>query len=132
MVNDLFTCMLSAKKRRRLVEPLFGAALTLGMPRVALSNQIDFNRDVRPILSENCFFCHGQDANRRKSSLRLDIRESALLPSKSGEIPIVPGAPASSALVRRIFSTDPDEHMPPLKSNRVLTPAQKETLTRWI
>ncbi|MCI0534124.1 MAG: DUF1553 domain-containing protein, partial [Verrucomicrobiales bacterium] len=85
-----------------------------------------------PILSENCFFCHGQDANHRKSDLRLDLRASALQPGKSGEIPIVPGETASSALVRRIFSSDPDEQMPPPKSNRVLMQAQKETLKRWI
>ena len=93
---------------------------------------LSFNRDVRPILSENCFYCHGQDANHRKGELRLDVREQALKPGETGEIAIVPGKPDESALVQRIFSDDKDEQMPPPKAHRVLTPEQKATLKRWI
>jgi hypothetical protein len=93
---------------------------------------IHFNRDVRPILSENCFYCHGQDSNKRKAGLRLDVREEALLPAESGERAIVPGKPEASALVTRIFSDSRDELMPPPKSHRSLKPQQKELLKRWI
>src|SRR4051794_15706124 len=88
---------------------------------------IDFNRDVRPILSENCFACHGQDASHRKADLRLDVREAAVEAEA-----IVPGDVEASLLVERIMSDEPSEQMPPPKSNRVLKKEQKETLKRWI
>ena len=89
--------------------------------------KIEFNRDIRPILSENCFYCHGQDPNQRKADLRLDVRAEALKAKA-----FVPGKPQESELVKHIFSTDPDELMPPPKANRTLTTAQKELLKRWI
>jgi hypothetical protein len=88
---------------------------------------LEYNRDIRPILAENCFYCHGQDANKRQGELRLDQRETAV-ETKA----IVPGDPAASGLVGRINSTDPDEQMPPPDSNRRLTPAQKKLLEQWI
>lgn len=88
---------------------------------------IDFNRDIRPILSENCFYCHGQDANKREGDLRLDDREAAI-----GHNAFVPGKPDESALIQRIASTDPDVQMPPPESNRALSDAQKELLQKWI
>ncbi len=94
--------------------------------------EISFNRDVRPILSENCFYCHGQDGNKRKGGLRLDLREAALKAGESGESAIVPGKPEASALVARIISREADEQMPPAKSNRHLSDAQREVLKRWI
>jgi uncharacterized membrane protein len=97
-----------------------------------LDEKIDFNRDIRPILAENCFYCHGQDPNHRKGDLRLDVREDTLKPAKTDEIPIVPGNSAESALIQRILSTDRDDQMPPPKSNRVLTAEQKELLRRWV
>jgi hypothetical protein len=96
------------------------------------ATELQFNRDIRPILSENCFYCHGQDANKRKASLRLDDRDVATKPAESDEIAIVPGDPAKSALVSRIFSTDEHDQMPPPKSNRILTAAQKKTLKQWV
>ena len=93
---------------------------------------LDFNRDIRPILAEKCFQCHGQDANKRKAELRLDVRASAVGKAESGEIAIVPGKPQASALVARIFSTDKDEQMPPAKANRALSAEQKATLKRWV
>jgi len=91
------------------------------------TEQIRFNRDIRPILSENCFACHGHDKNQRKAKLRLDVREIAL---ERGAI--VPGKPDESKLVDHIFATDPDEIMPPPKSHKTLTPAQKDLLKEWI
>ena len=70
---------------------------------------IDFVRDIRPILSDNCFACHGQDDKQRKSKLRLDVRDAAIQPAKSGDIAIVPGDLAKSKLIERITSHDPDE-----------------------
>src|SRR5437879_3416008 len=74
---------------------------------------VDFNRDTRPILSNNCFQCHGPDPKERQAGLRLDLRTEALKPTESGRKAIVPGNPAASLLVRRINSTKPDFIMPP-------------------
>src|SRR5690349_18347241 len=90
----------------------------------------DFNRDIRPILSENCYKCHGPDDGARKSNLRFDIRSEPLKPTKSGQIPIVPSAPEKSELVRRITSKDPDKHMPPVQSGKKLSPSQIDTLRK--
>src|SRR3954469_10807779 len=88
---------------------------------------ISYNLDIRPILSENCFYCHGPDPNKRKAKMRLDIREEALKHEA-----FVPAQPDKSELVRRVFATDPEDLMPPPASNKKLTPEQKETLRRWI
>lgn len=88
---------------------------------------LDFNRDIRPILAENCFYCHGQDANKRQADLRLDVREVAVAAKA-----IVPRDLAASTLAARIRSTDPEQQMPPPKSNRRLTDAQRKLLERWI
>ena len=99
---------------------------------LAAGEKIVFNRDIRPLLSDQCFACHGPDANKRKSNLRLDIREEAIKPAKSGEVAIVPGQPDQSELVKRIHSLDPDELMPPDKTHKSLTPEQKGTFKKWI
>src|SRR6185436_6702876 len=83
----------------------------------------EFNRDIRPILAENCFACHGPDTAARKADLRLDRREDAI---QSGAF--VPGKANDSELVRRINLTEPDEIMPPPKSHKTLTAAQKKAL----
>ena len=88
---------------------------------------LDFNRDIRPVLAENCFYCHGQDANKRQAELRLDVRDAAI---EAGAI--VPRDTGSSELVERINSDDPQKLMPPRKSNRRLSAAQKKLLERWI
>src|SRR5437867_1029516 len=89
--------------------------------------KISYNRDIRPVLSDKCFFCHGPDANKRKGKLRLDIREEALAKKA-----FVPGKAEESELVRRIFTTDADDQMPPPASHRTLTEAQKQLLRAWI
>ncbi len=98
----------------------------------ALGRKVDFNREIRPILSENCFLCHGPDEKNRKAKLRLDIREEALKEATSGERAIVPGSVEKSQLVARITNSDPDEHMPPAKTGKKLTQEQIETLKRWV
>ncbi|MCX7412883.1 MAG: PSD1 and planctomycete cytochrome C domain-containing protein [Planctomycetia bacterium] len=92
----------------------------------------DFNRDIRPILSQNCFACHGPDEHDRRGGLRLDDRDAALAELDSAATAIVPGHPDQSELIARIHETDPDTIMPPPESNHVLTAAQKELLARWI
>jgi len=92
----------------------------------------DYNADVRPILSSTCFKCHGPDDKARKGKLRLDVRDLATKPAKSGDIAIVPGNVAHSELIKRITSTDEDEVMPPPASQKTLSPPQKDILKRWI
>ena len=82
---------------------------------------VNYGRDVRPLLSENCFYCHGQDANKRKAKLQLNTRNG-----QRAKDAVLPGQPDKSELLRRIFSTDKDEQMPPPDSHRALTAAQKD------
>ena len=89
----------------------------------------DFNRDVLPIFSDNCFKCHGPDANARKAKLRLDLKEGAL---RAKDAVIAPGKSTESELIARILSDDPDEQMPPPDSRLKLSPAQKATLKAWV
>jgi hypothetical protein len=92
---------------------------------------IDFSRDIQPILSDKCYFCHGPDAKERKGDLRLDVEKEAKA-VKDGVPAIRPGKSHESSMIERIFSTDPDEVMPTPKSNRTLTAAQKQLLKQWI
>jgi mono/diheme cytochrome c family protein len=92
----------------------------------------DFTRDIRPILSHNCFACHGPDEHDRRGGLRLDDRDAATAELDSGGRAIVPGRPDESGLIARIYETDPDTVMPPPESNHLLTAVQKETLAKWI
>src|SRR6188474_2664385 len=93
---------------------------------------IDFARDIRPILSDHCFACHGPDANKRKADLRLDLKDPAFGKAKSGAVAIVPGDLEKSELVRRICATDPDDVMPPPKELKKLKPEHVELLQRWV
>ena len=91
--------------------------------------EVDFNREVRPILSDKCFFCHGPDKEHRKAKLRLDLEDSAKNPKHKA---IVPGKPQSSELVYRITTGDQDEVMPPPDSGKSLTDEEKRLLSQWI
>lgn len=91
------------------------------------ASEIDFGREIQPILSEHCLQCHGPDAQHRQADLRLDVRAEAI-----DRGAIRPGEPDDSELVRRIFSDDPEEVMPPPSSLKQLQPAEKELLRRWI
>ena len=97
------------------------------LPFALYGEPLNFNRDVRPILSENCFYCHGVDGNKREAGLRLDVREDALAMEA-----IVPGSLEGSEMYYRIHSEDEDEIMPPPESNRILSAEQKKILERWI
>jgi hypothetical protein len=95
------------------------------------ADPVEFNRDIRPILADACFNCHGLDAKARKAKLRLDVPEGAFA-KRDGGAAITPGDPNGSEVHTRIMSDDPDIVMPPPRSNKKLTPAQKETIRRWI
>lgn len=112
-----------------LVAGLFAAGSSADAAPVP---KIEFNRDVLPILSQNCFACHGVDSASRKADLRLDRFEDATAPRKDGLAPIAPGKPEKSELVRRISTTDEDDLMPPPESHKILSAPQKEILKRWI
>ncbi|MCB1210133.1 MAG: DUF1549 domain-containing protein, partial [Verrucomicrobiales bacterium] len=116
--------------RPRLLAPLLSIVVLTSVSRGAVE-KLSFNRDIRPILSENCFACHGFDAKKREADLRLDVPEGAFA-TKDGVTPIVPGNPEKSAVWQRIITTDADDLMPPEKSHKKLTAAQKELLKRWI
>ena len=97
----------------------------------SFSADISFNRDIRPILSENCFYCHGQDPKHREAKLRLDLPEEATL-ERDGFRAVVPGKPDESEMILRLLSQDRDEVMPPAKANKHVTPEQIALLKRWI
>ena len=99
---------------------------------VRAADEIDYNRDVRPILSDTCYKCHGPDAAERKAGLRLDSHDGAVAKLESGATAIVPGKTDEGELLARIRSTDPDLVMPPPVSGKKLTPLQIDTLTKWI
>ena len=97
----------------------------------AAAAPIDFSRQIRPILSENCFFCHGPDEKKREAGLRLDDEISAKS-DNDGVTAVVPGSPEKSALYQRMITTDPDEIMPPPKQHKVIPAAQLELVKQWI
>src|ERR1700750_3179417 len=97
---------------------------------VAFGQEVSFDRDIRPIMSDTCFRCHGPDISSRMANMRLDLREEALKPRKNGT-PIVPGDPQQSEIVQRIFAKDA-RVMPPPFSHKTLTDVQKETIRRWV
>jgi mono/diheme cytochrome c family protein len=108
----------------RIVIPL-ATLILLPAAAFAQGGAVDFNRDVRPILSNNCFQCHGPDEKVRKGKLRLDARDDALAA-------INPGKPDASELLRRVKTSDADEAMPPAKSGKKLTAREVELLTKWV
>ena len=120
-----------AHRRRKVLASLAGIVLA-GTAMAADSAHVSFNEEVQPILSENCFHCHGRDEGNRKASLRLDDRAAATHPAESGEKAIVPGKPEDSEMIRRLTSKDRDEVMPPPKAHKTVTAAQIEILKRWI
>ena len=101
------------------------------LPHASAEEPLQFNRDVRPILSELCFQCHGFDQKSRQAGLRLDTREAALA-EHDGKAAIRPGHPETSELLQRITSSDPEIVMPPPETKKSVTPAQLEILRRWI
>lgn len=98
---------------------------------VSADEPVSFSRDVLPILSANCFTCHGPDEHERQAGLRLDLEADAKAPRDDGPA-ITPGAPDKSSVIARLVSTDPDQIMPPPKSKKMLTPAQIATIKQWV
>jgi hypothetical protein len=119
----------------RLVLLTLAVLAAMSSPAAAESSdmpsRIGFNRDVRPILSDKCFRCHGPDAASRAADLRLDVRE-AVTAIRDGHAAVVPGKPEASELFKRITTADTDTRMPPADSELVLTAAEREVLRRWI
>jgi hypothetical protein len=106
-------------------------AIVLLFTFAGFAEAVDFSREIRPILSENCFFCHGPDEKKREAGLRLDDEAAAKADNK-GIIAVVPGEPEKSALIQRILTTDPDEIMPPPKQHKTISAAQIALLKQWI
>ncbi|MEO1991936.1 MAG: c-type cytochrome domain-containing protein, partial [Pirellulales bacterium] len=96
-----------------------------------VDEHVDFNRDVRPILSDKCFFCHGPDAHQRQAELRLDQEQSSQR-DRGGYAVIVPGKISESEMMNRILSRDPDLIMPPADSHKHLNDDEVSILHRWI
>lgn len=118
------------KNRMNNVGRMLGACLLTVLSvgaSVRADDHVVYNRDIRPILSDNCFYCHGPDKNHRDGKFRLDERESAVAKKA-----IVPGKPDESEMIARIVSADETEVMPPVKTHKKLSDAQKDVLTRWI
>ena len=107
-------------------------ALLLLCAALSQAAEVSFNRQIRPILSDNCYACHGFDEKHRKAELRLDVRESAL-EVKDGAAAIVPGNPAKSTIWQRIISDDPEQVMPTPESHKPpLNSEQRALIKRWI
>lgn len=113
--------------RRSSILVLLAAASTL-----LAEERVEFNRDIRPIFSDTCFACHGPDEAKTKGKLRLDSLEAARRGGKSGDPAIVPGHPERSAVMKRLLTTDADDHMPPAEFHKVLSKDQIELVGRWI
>ena len=109
-----------------------GLVLLICVCTKLLAAPVDFSKEVLPVLSENCFHCHGPDLKARKAELRLDTQAGAFQKNKDGVAAVVPGKPEASELVERIFSHESDEIMPPPKSNRKLTAEERDLLKRWV
>jgi mono/diheme cytochrome c family protein len=118
---------------RRVAVYCFLAVLvgTAGATAAEPTPQVDFNRDVRPILSKNCFACHGSDDGHRARNLRLDRRDDAVKERRKGT-PIVPGRPEASLMIGRVTAADDDTRMPPAEVGGRLSAEQIDALKRWI
>ncbi len=107
--------------------------LGAGFHSVKAAEKLSYNRDIRPILSDRCFQCHGPDKNSRKGDYRLDVAEEAMAERPKSHVrPIIPGKPSQSEVWKRITTQDPDDMMPPAESKLSLTSAEKKLIRRWI
>src|SRR5687768_12534904 len=99
-------------------------------PAAAADGPVRYNRDIRPILSENCLACHGPDSAARKASLRLDL-DTGLFGERKGGKAVIKGDPKASLVYQRIMTDDEDDVMPPPKSHKKLKPEEKELIRKW-
>lgn len=118
------------------MRPHHVVALFFSFSTIALCSdaaEVDFSRDVKPILAENCFLCHGPDEGTRKAKLRLDVRDGLLIGGKSGKAGFVPGnTTGGGTLLERITSADPEHRMPPADTKKSLSAVQIKTLKKWV
>ena len=135
--DSLFRSMCTAVRVTVVGHLCAAGVLALGLgsfarpARADAGGEVQFNRDIRPILSENCFACHGPDAPAREGDLRLDTPEGIRGKADKG-VAVVPGDPGKSVILSRVTSADDDEVMPPAKTGKKLTARQVELLTKWI
>lgn len=118
-------------RRPYLLLVILGSCLSIGSESIGQQQAIDYAQDIRPILSEACFQCHGPDDNSREADLRLDTQEG-LMSDLGGYAPVIPGDAEKSELLVRILTEDDDELMPPPSANKQLTATQKELLVQWV
>ena len=111
---------------------LFFVILAISGNSPAAGEDVDFSRDILPLLSDNCFKCHGPDEANRKAKMRLDKHEPGIEKEKNGRATIFPGKRSQSELYSRISSADPDERMPPPDTGKTLTRAEIELIAKWI
>ena len=119
----------SALTAQRAAPPASAPGAT---PTTATEPPVDFNWDIRPILSENCFRCHGPDEKNRRANLRLDTPEGAYAALRRGNAAIVPGHPETSEVIQRITAENAAVRMPPASTNKIVRPEQVELIRRWI
>ncbi|MGV3772881.1 MAG: DUF1549 domain-containing protein, partial [Verrucomicrobiales bacterium] len=124
--------LISKPRHKGAMLLVFMAGIASGMASFGATIELDFNREVLPILSENCFACHGPDEQARKGKLRLDIAAEAKKVRSDGGYAIKEGKPEESAIIARILTADPDDVMPPPSTHKSLTSSQKEKLQEWI
>jgi hypothetical protein len=108
------------------------SVIVLGLCSANADDRLLFNRDIRPLLSENCFACHGPDEHERKAKMRLDIRDGGAFEKRDGITAIIPGNPGESEIMFRLTTEDKDEVMPPPKSGKKLKPAEIALIKKWI
>jgi hypothetical protein len=115
-----------------LLAVAFAGPSLLVQARAAVATSVDFNREILPILSDNCFACHGPDEEERKARLRLDRHEDVIAVNSYGEQAVAPGDPEASLVIERIMATSPREIMPPPATGKVLSAEQIDILRRWV
>jgi len=108
------------------------AGLPFNAGLAAESGRVDFNRHIRPLLSDRCYTCHGPDEKARKKTLRLDTRDGLFKALEHGWAVVTPGDPSRSELVRRILAEDADDLMPPPESKLSLSPVERDLIERWV
>ena len=128
--------MFGKQRMQRILAAVFITAIATlsysAFPVHAAEKTVDYNRDIRPLLSNTCYKCHGPDANERQTEFRIDKKDGAFAKLDAGGFAIVPGDSANSQLYQRITSKDPEQHMPPLDSGKSLTVEQIELIRNWI
>ncbi len=122
-------------RAEQMVVILIVGCVGLPIPRSVAADvppAVDFRREIRPILSDACFDCHGPDPKARKANLRLDVADGGIFEDRDGARVVLPGKPEESELILRIIATEPDEKMPPPKHHRQLNTKEVESLSRWV